>query len=324
MVDHFRNQSRREALVAFTTLGLAGSAAALMPGSAGAYQPVNTDLVDSLGVQVHLNQSESAYHRWPNVATCMKFVGLEHMRTAAPQRDTLGYALMEKAAVSGYRLTFTMRHNRDLRLELEDLEEFAKKHPGSIAGIEGPNEIDHRPVIFGNLVDTKAVARAAPVAALAYQSALYDAVKTSPVLRSIPVIAFSDFAQARQRADFSNTHIYPRDGHTLSSVLPRMHSRLDAIDRPIMITEMGFNSLPTAKPFPGTDEATQAILMRDAVESLPTSRVRRMFIYELIDGYPPSDNMDTHFGLFRFDYSAKPAAAVVSELVGRRFRQRLT
>lgn len=167
------------------------------------------------------------------------------------------------------------------------------------------------------MVDTRAQAETHPMAALAYQAALYKAVKSSSVLHGASVIAFSDFVQRQQTADFSNTHIYPRNGKTFSSRIAGMHSRLDSAGRPIIITEVGFNSLPTAIPFAGTDEATQASLIADLVDALPRAGVRRAFIFELIDAYPPSEKMDTHFGLFRYNYTPKPAAETLRALLQR-------
>lgn len=287
--------------------------AAIPAAPAAAVRPAK--LVQTIGVCVHLNDTGSAYHDWNMVRNCLEYIGLRHMRTAAPQRATLGYGLMGRAAAAGYKFTFTMRHNRGFAEEIADLEAFAQDWPGSIAAIEGPNEIDHAPVTFNGRKDLKTDAYATPVAALGYQAALYQAIRGSPLLSGIPLIAFSDFAQGQQRADFSNTHIYPRNGTKLSANLAAMHKRLDPAGRQIMITETGFHTLPDAMPFPGTDEATQASLIEDAITAAPLSRVARTFLYELIDSYPPNDDMETHFGLFRYDYSAKMAASTVRRLV---------
>jgi hypothetical protein len=309
------NRRRWLKSMALTSIGvvapLLGCRAATMQGD----PEKQFSLVDSLGVQVLLRTFPSAYHDWDRVHACLKYIGLRHLRAGAPQRGTAGYLLTEKAAAAGYRFTFTMRHNRDFRLEMADLERFARDHPNCIEAVEGPNEIDHQPVSFGGIVDTKAQAQLNPAAAIAYQAALYKAIKGSSVLRGVSVIAFSDFAQHQQMADFSNTHVYPRNGKTFSSRLSGMHARMDVAGRPIIITETGFNSLPTAVPFAGTDEAAQAKLVADLVTSLPHAGIRRAFIFELIDAYPPTEKMDTHFGLFRYNYTPKPAAETLRAMV---------
>ncbi len=297
MSEGLIDAERRQALK-YLALGMAAPLIGCSSEPASAVASGPFDLIDGLGVQILLRTYPSAYHDWDRVHECLQFIGLRHIRAGAPQRGTAGYGLTEKAAAAGYKFTFTMRHNRDFDREIADLEHFAKDHPGSIEAVEGPNEIDHQPVSFGGITDLKMQASTNPAAALAYQTALYRAVKGSSVLQGVSVIAFSDFVQDRQDADFSNTHIYPRNGKTFSSRIAGLHSRLDGAGRPIIITEVGFNSLPDAVPFAGTDEATQSALIGDLVDALPRAGVRRAFIFELIDAYPPTRKMDTHFGLF--------------------------
>lgn len=312
MTDDPHHVSRR----AFAGMLAAVPFAANLPGSiAPAFAAGERSLRDATGVCVHLQDTGSAYHDWQKVRECLEYLRLTHLRTAAPQRNTLGWKLMGRAAEAGYRFTFTMRHNRGFTDEIADLETFVRQYPGSIAAIEGPNEIDHSPVTFNGRTDLKTDARTNPVAALGYQAALYQSVKSSPLLRSVPVLAFSDFVQGQQRADASNTHIYPRNRKRLSDHLPAMHQKLDPLKRPIYLTETGFHSLPEARPFPGTDEETQGVLVRDAVVAAAMSGVTRTFLYELLDGYPPNGSMETHFGLFRYDYSPKPAAKMLRRLL---------
>ena len=302
--------SRRQIIGAIASAPLLGGAPASLAGATAGRRFDK----DKLGVCAHLNDTGSAYHVWPKVKQCMDYIGLRHIRTAAPQRKTIGYNLQTQAASAGYRLTFTIRNGRPLADQIADLEQFAREHPDSIAGIEGPNEIDHSPVSFNGLKDSKADAHGTPAAALAFQSALYQLVKSSAVLRGVPVIAFSDFAQSRQKADFGNAHVYPRNGSKMSGMLGGALRDMRVGGRPIIITEAGFHTLPSARPFAGTDDATQATLVEDAIDAASRAGVARIFIYELIDSYPPNQSMETHFGLFHYDYSPKPVADMFHRL----------
>lgn len=132
MSDRKIDAGKRQAIKSIA-FGLATPLIGCTSEPAKAMPQKDFDLVDSLGVQMLLRTYPSAYYDWKRVHACLQFLGVRHIRAGAPQRDTAGYRLTEKAAEAGFRFTFTMRHNRDFALEMSDLERFARLQTQSAA-----------------------------------------------------------------------------------------------------------------------------------------------------------------------------------------------
>ena len=248
----------------------------------------------------------------------LRYIGLDAIRCGAIQYAGAGsWASFEKAAKLGVRMSMTIRANRSPAENIADIERFAAKFPGIVIGIEGPNEIDHAPVQYNGMLDSKSSASGTPIAALAYQEELGKLVGLSKHLRDVPLLNFSDFAQSMQHGIF-NTHPYPRNGALLSGALPGI---LKLAREQFAITETGAPSAPDRRFYLRADEQSQVRFVIDALKVVASEpRIASLFLYQLMDNYPQpvdpaADGMEYHFGLFRYDGTPKPAAEAVRRMV---------
>ncbi|WP_184399908.1 calcium-binding protein, partial [Rhizobium sp. BK650] len=89
--------------------------------------------------------------------------------------------------------------------------------------------------------------------------------------------------------------------------------------KPLTITETGYHTSLTADTnggWEGVDETTQAKLLLNTLMDGAFLGSKDTFIYQLLDAYadPQGSDQEKHFGLFRLDYSAKPAATAIHNL----------
>ncbi|WP_342108368.1 carbohydrate-binding domain-containing protein [Methylobacterium sp. SI9] len=196
---------------------------------------------------------------------------------------------------------------------VKQIHAFVVAHPGSVTGIEGPNEVNNFPITYRGLSGT--------VAAQAYQQDLYAAVKADPVLKGIPVLSFTDFPVSKAASDADNIHFYDKIGGQPRASISGAAADAQAVDpgKPVAITELGYQtSIPAgvANNWEGVDENTQAKLILNSVLDYAQLQTGKLYLYQLLDAYsdPQNTNIENHFGLFRLDNTPKPAATALHNL----------
>nr|WP_245517083.1 calcium-binding protein [Rhizobium leguminosarum] len=210
------------------------------------------------------------------------------------------------------QFVFSAQREVDPAAVAQRLHAFVQSHPGSVVGIEGPNEVNNWPVSYDGL--------SGQAAAVAYQKDLSAAVNADPLLKNIPVLGFTGYTVA-SASDYTTIHTYAKDGDQPFSWLSRESGVQRAADpgKPLAITETGYHTSLTADTnggWEGVSEATQAKLLLNTLMDGAALGSKKTFIYELLDAYsdPQGTNQERHFGLFHLDYSAKPAATAIHNL----------
>ncbi len=283
--------------------------AALLATTSGPQRPVAEALLDSIGVNIHVEYTDGGYRDPGRIIDSLRFIHVSHVRDNAPWPASQGQAGYGVLADAGVRFDLMVnRSNLDAAMAL--VHEFALRHPGAVDSVEGPNETNNFPVTYQGRSDRPAQ--------VAYQTNLYRAVKADPELARAPVIDLTSWPELSGPADFSNIHPYPKDGGQPGGELASAVAveRIRAPDRPVMITEAGYFSLPHGSGWIGVDEATQATYLINLLLDAYRLGVRRTYIYQLFDAYPDAkqNDQEKHFGLFRLDYSPKPAAWALRRL----------
>jgi hypothetical protein len=278
--------------------------------------PANA-FIDTLGVVTHVNYTDGAYINVRNVADNLAWLGIHHVRdyTPGPSAPFSSYAYL---AQRGVKFNFLVRSNI-----AESIEVAAKLNaavPGSIAAIEGFNEIDNFPVPYRGLTGTPA--------GLAAQREIYARVRNTPELAGVPVYDLTgyDLKSVETRADsadYANQHAYPQNGNQPTynvpggAWLPAAINSVKKFQLPIVITEFGYFSMPQSGWYMiGVDEASQAKGVLNGYMDAAAAGVKRLYVYELLDQKPDpqNKNAEMHFGLFRFDNSPKPVAYAIRNL----------
>jgi hypothetical protein len=223
----------------------------------------------------------------------------------------------ETLAADGWRFNFVFRGESADRLPatVAGLETFAHRFPGSIVSIEGLNEIKIWPAKYHGLEGF--------AAGVALQRDLYQAVKASPVLANIPVLAptLGGASAADQErlgdlsdiADFGNAHVY-FGGRVPSSswrfaidLAQRSTPRL----RETVVTETGYSS--AADTPQGVPEDVQARYLLVLLAEAWRERIPAVYLYQLVDDRRPG-NWSRYLGLYDVDWKPKLAAHAIHHL----------
>ncbi|MBY5312064.1 calcium-binding protein [Rhizobium leguminosarum] len=272
------------------------------------------DIIRSFGIDTHIDYTDGKYSNVGEVVKALDYLGLDTVRDHAPNSasDPNGQTHLGDAAEAGVQFVFSAQREVDPATVAQRLHAFVQAHPGSVVGIEGPNEVNNWPVSYHGL--------SGQAAAVTYQKDLSAAVNADPLLKNIPVLGFTGYTVA-SASDYTTIHTYAKDGDQPFSWLSRESGVQRAADpgKPLAITETGYHTSLTADTnggWEGVSEATQAKLLLNTLMDGAALGSKQTFIYELLDAYsdPQGTNQEKHFGLFHLDYSAKPAATAIHNL----------
>jgi hypothetical protein len=282
------------------------------------------DLVQMIGVNTHMTYTDGAYANSENVRRDLEFLGIHHIRDVLPgsenqaallARDALKRMIFNKIKLNLFCLSGWTSASIAWLRTLEGAV------PGSIASIEGYNEIDNFPIKYDG--------QTGPAAAEAGQRALYGAIKSDPDLMHIPVIDLtgrsaivkeSGFTSLSGDADVMNVHAYSQNGtqprNSINSEKPGEYKSVTAA-MPKTITEFGYSSRPgSGSGFIGVDEKTQAKGVLNGLFDAARLGYQKIYLYELLDQKPDPEmkELELHFGLFSFENRPKPAAYAIRNL----------
>jgi hypothetical protein len=281
---------RRRELV----LGGLAAAVPLVPSPARE-RPAPIPLDEFVGVNTHVEYTDGAYADAAATVERLKWLGLRHVRNNAPNPASHGQANFAPLIQAGMRFSLVCWLEPKAQLEA-----IKARFPSAaaIALLEGPNELNNNPGFrYGD--------KTGPAAGPGYMADLKSALAADPFFRGVPTAGVVSFPTIATPADLANVHSYPKRG-----ARPRGQLRADIgaqrrkePGRPVVVTEAGYNSEETS-------EADQARLTVDLIETARDLGVVRLYLYELLDDRP-----DNHWGLFRIDGSAKPAAEAVRKLL---------
>ena len=266
---------------------------------------------DSIGVNTHLQYAETAYGDPGRVDRALAYLGIVHLRDSALRRGPSGFEHYMELARRGYR--FDLFFNANLKTQLARAAALEAAAPGSLASIEGPNEVNNDPVSYDGFTGVRG--------AQAYQAALYAGVRGIPQLRSLPVLNYTNYPASLGRADAVNVHTYPKLG---ASAEPQLSRDRDATAAampaalPFYVTETGYaTAAPTASPDAVSLEEQAELTVVTLLDGF-RSGARRTYLYELLDertDEQAAGDPEHHYGLFDVAGRPKPAAVALRSLL---------
>lgn len=275
--------------------------------------------VDSVGVVIHATYTDTPYVDQDQVLEALDQLGVRHVRDefvpAAEERQSAfldrlgeqgGCALM---VLGGHGRGFT---EQDMARGLALLAE----HADVISGVEGPNELDNRDIDEW------------PRLLSSYEDQIVDGLAESEALEGLAVSSGSmAWPQSWRKLsaplpdlDLVAIHPYP-GGRAPERGVVDLHQ--DAAgnareDLPAITTETGYHdAVNTAVDHPGVPEDVAAAYVPRLVLDAFSRGVTRTYLYELVDEFPdPEDDEEqASFGLYRMDWSPKPAADSLGNLL---------
>ena len=268
-----------------------------------------SQFLSTLGVNVHVEYTDGKYANAGNVLADLAYLGENHVRDAVLNPSNQGQSNYDTLANAGVKFDMFFQGN-SLPSTLNLVDAFVTRHPGAVSLIEGPNEVNNFPISYGG--------QSGDAAAVAYQNALYSAVKSDAALSGVAVADLTSYPFLKGASDDANYHFYPFHGAQPGAAYGSSVSDLAAAEpgKAIVMTEGGYNTLLADTYFGGVDELTQAKLTLNLYCDNAKAGISTSYVYQLLDAYadPTNSNSDSHFGLFHLDNSPKIAATAIHNL----------
>ncbi len=306
------------------------------------------------GVNLHLGQP--GYHDAKLIAASLDQLGIHFVRIGIPTpfykpgQPVQFYKITTDVADTGVTFDLVANGHNNPESEAAHVALWARRYPGAIKLVEGPNEVNNAPVTLDGVRDKDS--RFAPPlnyywhykATIAWMKRFYAAMKADPVTRDIPVAGVVGLPGLEiEDCDLPNAHVYAKATPGASLIAVAKAVRASAGDTAEVVAVLG----PTkprgggkdiAPPHPGivpaitelgntttgldraTAEATQTRIVIDGLNAAERMRVRFVMLYQLFDGWPDTsakqNKGEMHYGLFHNDGTPKPVAAAVRNWVG--------
>jgi hypothetical protein len=277
---------------------------------------------NSIGVNTHMDYTNTAYGNWTRVVRALQQLGVSHVRDLVFNNGVAGYMQRwtsdaERAESAGIKFDFLIpAPQAGLGSVSQLVSTLVGPLRGVVESVEDPNEYD--------LTDRSA-SWATTLAA--YDRQIYTDVRATPSLSRVPVIgpslvnpsSYSALGNQSADLDYGNLHVYASGAPSTSLTDSAMTAeRTVSSTKPIWMTEFGFNNAmdsTTGQP-PSSDQAAAIDVLRTYLINYQAG-IPRTYAYELIDESPePSQiNQEDHFGLLNNGFSPKPAFTALKNLL---------
>ncbi|WP_374471608.1 calcium-binding protein [Phenylobacterium sp.] len=281
------------------------------------------NFVRTLGVNAHVSWSNYyPYSDTSKVISSMDYLGIDNMRDYI---NSSSLNVFKQLAASGIKFDLLLNPVVGVDNYIGWARSLAQTYPGSVVALEGPNEVDNWPVSYNGFTGYQG--------AIETQKALFTKANADAVLKDVPVYnltlagidapEYSAIGNLSGYADYANVHSYYQAGqqswgysfgdtkYTLQGYISS--GQWSAPGKPTVITETGSTTSPGSAI--GVSEEVQAKQILNSLMSAAKHNVAATYIYELVESHNAGPNdIESHYGLYRYDWTAKPAAHAVHNL----------
>jgi hypothetical protein len=267
-------------------------------------------LLDTFGVNVRLEYTDSKYANVGKVISALKYIGIDNLRDGAVLTSTQTQAKQayNAAAAAGFKFDMVV-NSSDLKGSTASIAAWAAAHPGSLNAIEGPNEI--------NISTFKYAGVTGGNSGVMYQADLTAAIRADKRLDGVATYAITG-PHVTTASDYLNSHPYPRSGaqpwNTLAGALKGLAATTPG--KGMVLTEFGYYSAPNSSNWGGVDQASQAKMELNGLLDATLQGASRTYLYQLLDAYsdPTGVSVEKNMGLFDFAGNPKMVATALHNL----------
>ena len=283
--------------------------------------------VDSMGVNNHPPSYGGIFANVSLVGSSLSALGIRHVRTSARNISSDWPTMMKfyKNYGAKFDLLFTStiswQKNWGPATTPHTAAWYLQTYAAMVETVEGANETDCHSWNYNGM--------GFPRGTIAFQTDLYNTIKSSSVTSNIPVLAPSVCSPAKAqpqlyglKCDYGNMHSYPFSHMPSSGMesgyayIPNAKTVIETT-KPIISTETGYNNAveTTVQWHPAvSEEASGKYLPRMFAEYFNRSIVRT-YTYELMDSGTDRAQIEQNFGLVCFDGTPKPAFTAEKNLI---------
>jgi hypothetical protein len=281
--------------------------------------------LQTLGINTHLSYPGTPYYGQPqSVITALQYLGINTIRDQPPAytSDPTTAAANNAVAAAGVQFDALLLSNGpvDIIDTLSTTATFEQTYPGSIAAIEGPNEVNGTPVTYEGLTDTYA-------ASIQVTQDLWAAVQANSSLNTTPVYALTlsngitgvraaekQLGNLAPYVTYGNAHIYACCSNNVWQEdmpywLPILEQ--DTPGMPMVITETGYATVAG-----NVDEVSAAKYNLNTFCEDALNGIAQTYLYELVDqnSSATDTNAGDHYGEFHDDWTPKTGATAIHNL----------
>ena len=280
--------------------------------------------LQNLGINTHLGYGNTPYYgQSQNVISALRYLGIDTVRDQPPgyTPDPTTTDTYAAVAAAGVQFDALVAGNGavDVTDTITEVAAFQQAYPGSIAAIEGPNEINAWPITYEGITDTYA-------AGAQVTQDLWTAVQSNPSLQAVPVYALTlsygitGVAAGEQQlgnlapyVTYGNAHVYASSSNVWQENMPYWLPILeqDTPGLPAVITETGYTTTPSY-----VDELSAAKYNLNTFFENALNGIVRTYLYELVDEHTSATdtNVQDHYGEFHNDWTPKAGATAIHNL----------
>jgi hypothetical protein len=280
--------------------------------------------IANLGINTHLGYGNTPYYgQAQSVISALQYLGINTVRDQPPgyTKDQTTITTNAAVAAAGVQFDALLVGNGpvDITDTIAGLVAFQQDYPGSIAAIEGPNEINGWPITYDGLTNTYA-------AGAQVTQDLWSAVQSTPSLQAVPVYALTlsygitgVAAGEAQLGDLSpyvtygNAHFYASSTNVWQETVPYWLPILtqDTPGRQTVMTETGYTTTPSY-----VDELSAAKYNLNTLMENALNGIAKTYLYELVDEDTNTSGttVSDYFGEFHGDWTPKVGATAIHNL----------
>lgn len=287
------------------------------PSTTGVQAARSTDFTDTVGINLHINYFNTAYGDWNSVKQKLAELHIKQVRGSSYWNFAEADRRQDELRAMGIHVNMIL----DAGNFNEQVAYLKTKPSGFVSGVESLNEPDcflvkENP--SGWVEETRRL-----------QADAYTALKQDPALGNIPVLSTSYcrsntnglVGDLSQYYDYINAHPYP------GGLAPedRTAASVDEIrkaygTKPMSATETGYHTAVQFVDGGGVSEQAAATYIPRLYLTYYQAGFKRTYLYELLEQRPgtwitATFDRDNHFGLYRSNFTPKPAADTVRRMM---------
>jgi hypothetical protein len=265
------------------------------------------EFINTLGVNVHISQGTVDYASSADVIADLQYLGVWNLRDGYNPYWENVYAADARAGAKFDFLTVDggSQSSADIQGFLSQVNTLSTAVPGSVAAIEGPNEINNWPLTYNGVGGVQG--------AVDYQQALYSRTHADTSLPGVVVYYFTGYgagsdglgpnpATTPGLADYDTQHPYPNNGNPPLQWVNRKQALGNETPPtgPAVYTETGYSTNQVSASVQA--KYTLDLLMDDAQNGISET-----YLYQLMD---EGDG----YGLFDSNNQPKAVATAIHNL----------